>query len=354
MRPLTAYAGQQMNVSPAFIGLGSGLVTAVLIASVANGSPLAMFLFYVIPLPLFLAGAGWGVGAATLSLITSFIALSLLNDLTSALYFIIYMGAPSVVLLYLLHLHRVYELNPADKAVTPDPASAASDKAKFRVEWYPFGRIIAWATVMAGGLASFALLLISTGDINQYSQIIRDTFSDDAIGRFQEQFNTTQSAEEMRQQILYLLPIGGAQIWLVLVILNLWLAIKIASISALLPRPTPSLRAIEYPPFMAAGFFAALVIGFAPGIVGLLGGAFTGALGLAFVLLGLTVVHTLVAGSPFRILVLAVVYASLLLYPLSILAAPMLLGLGIAEPFLRLRQKKNQQTPPPSGHSGRD
>ncbi|MBX2805442.1 MAG: YybS family protein [Hyphomicrobiales bacterium] len=339
-----------MQVSPAFIGLGSGLVAAVLIASVANGSPLALFLFYVIPLPLFLAGAGWGVGAATLSLIVSFIALSLLNDLTSAFYFIIYMGAPAVVLLYLLHLRRVYETPPADSATNPQ----ADAKAALTVEWYPFGRIIAWTTIMAGGLASFGLLLISAGDMNYYSQVIREIFSDSAIERLQEQFGSTQSAEEMRQQILYLLPIGAAQVWLILMTLNLWLAVKIAAISELLPRPTPSLRAIEYPPFMVAGFFAALVLSFAPGIVGLLGGAFTGAMGLAFVLLGLTVMHTLLANSPVRILALSVIYASLLLYPISILTAPMLLGLGIAEPFLRLRQKKTQQTQPPSDHSERD
>ena len=344
-----------MNASPTFIGIGSGLVTAVLIASVANGSTLALLLFYLIPLPLFLAGAGWGVGAATLSLITSFVTLSLLNNLTSALYFVIYMGAPAVVLLYLLHLHRIFELKPARSTHQADPATPAEDnKARFSVEWYPFGRIIAWATVMSGGLAAIALLLISTGDIDHYAQLVNDTFSDSAIRRLQDQFDSTLSAEETRRQLLYLLPIGAAQVWLLLAIVNLWLATKIASISELLPRPAPSLRAIEYPPFMGAGFFAALVVSFAPGIVGLIGGAFTGALGLAFVLLGLTVAHTLLADSPIRIPALAVIYAGLILYPLSILVAPILLGLGIAEPFLRLRQRKSQQTLPPPGHSGRD
>ena len=47
-----------MKISPALIGFGSGLVTAVLIASVANASMLTLLLFYLIPLPLFLAGAG--------------------------------------------------------------------------------------------------------------------------------------------------------------------------------------------------------------------------------------------------------------------------------------------------------
>jgi hypothetical protein len=343
-----------MKISPALIGLGSGLVTAVLIASMANASMLALLLFYLIPLPLFLAGAGWGVGAATLSLIVSFVMLSLLNNLTSALYFIIYIGAPAVVLIYLLHLRKVYQLSPAGGPQEAGSATSGDDQVRLHVEWYPFGRIIAWATVMAGVLASLALLLVSTGDIDQYTRLVQETFSDSALRRFQEQFDSTLSVEETRQQLLYLLPIGAAQVWLVLIILNLWLSVKIAAISDLLPRPAPVLREIEYPPFMAAGFFAAFVVSFAPGIVGLLGSAFTGALGLAFVLLGLTVVHTLLANSPFRIPALAMIYAGLLLYPLSILVAPVLLGLGVAEPFLRLRQKKRQQMRPPSGHSWRD
>lgn len=343
-----------MKASPALIGLGSGLVTAVLIASVANGSMLALLLAYLIPLPLFLAGAGWGVGAATLSLITSFILLSLLHNLSSALYFIIYMAAPAVVLIYLLHLRRIFELPPSGGGKETDSASTGEDSVKLGVEWYPFGRIIAWATIISGGLASFTLLLVSAGDINQYSQLIRETFSDSALRRVQEQFGSTLNLEETRQQLLYLLPVGAAQAWLLLAIFNLWLAARIAQISELLPRPALVLRTIEYPPFMGAGFFAALVVSFAPGIVGLIGSAVTGALGFAFVLLGLTVAHMLLADSPFRIPALVITYVGLFLYPLSVFVAPILLALGIAEPFVHLRQKKTRQTPPPQDHSGRD
>lgn len=344
-----------MKASPTLIGLGSGLVTAVLIASVANGSALALMLAFLISLPLFLAGAGWGVGAATLSFITSVILLSLLSNLTSALYFIIYLGAPAVVLIYLLHLHHIFELPPSSDSQEADPASTAEDQIKFNVEWYPFGRIVAWAAIMSGGLASIALLMISTGDfINQYSQLIRDTFSDGVIRQLQDKFDPSLSAEEFRRQLIYLLPIGAAQVWLFLTVLNLWLATKIAAISELLPRPAPSLSTIEYPPFIGAGFFAALVIGFAPGIAGLIGNAFSGTLGLALVLLGLTVVYALLANSPFRVAALAVICAGIFLYPLSILVTSILLGLGIAEPFLHLRRRKSQQTLPPSNHSGRD
>lgn len=343
-----------MKASATLIGLGSGGVTAALIASVANGSVLALLLTLVIPLPLLLAGAGWGVGAASLSLITSFVLLSLLNDLTGALYFVIYMGVPAVILIYLLHLHRIFELKPSSDTEEDAPDAAAEDQTSFIVEWYPFGRIIAWAAVMSGGLASFVLFLIGIGDISQYSQLFRDTLGDNVIRRLQDEFASTLSEEEFRQQLLLLLPIGAAQVWLLLAVFNLWLATRIAAISELLPRPVPPLSMIEYPPFIAAGFFAALVVSFAPGIIGLIGSAFTGTLGLALVFLGVTVAYAFVAHSPFRIAVVAMICAGIFLYPLSILVTPALLGLGIAEPFVHLRQKRNQQTLPSSDHSERD
>ena len=47
-----------------FIGAGSGLISAALFASAATATALAGVLFYLAPLPLFLAGLGWGARAA--------------------------------------------------------------------------------------------------------------------------------------------------------------------------------------------------------------------------------------------------------------------------------------------------
>lgn len=347
MRPLTADAGQHMKPSPNLIGLGSGLVTAVLIASLANVSLLGLVLSCFVPLPMFLAGIGWGVWAGTVSLATTTVMLAFLNDIESVFRYVIFAGSPILVLIYMLHLHRVYEVIPTSNA-------DGDDGARLRIEWYPFGSIIAWATVMAGGLATFILLMISGGDAEHYVQVIGEIFGDDSLAKLQPLFGSDVTLEQTREFMAYMMPKVVAQMWLTLMVANLWIAAKSASISNLLIRPFPAIGSIEYPPFLAAGFFAALVVGFAPGIVGLLGSAFTGALELAFILLGLTVLHALLSDSSYRIPALCAVYAGLFLPILSFFVALSLLGLGLAEPFLHLRQRFRPPKLPSGTSSGQD
>lgn len=348
MCPLTAYAGQQMKRSPNLIGLGSGLVTAVLIASLANTSVLALLLSYLVPLPMFLAGIGWGVWAGAVSLMSATLMLALLQNTQIAFYHIIFIGSPALILIYLLHMHRVYQLPPAGGNADGNGGT------KLRIEWYPFGHLVAWGGVMAGALVSLALLQVSGGDVDQYVKAVGEAFGESNLSLIQEMFGGNVTLEQTGKLLAYFLPSASAQAWLAMMIVNLWIATKCASISSLLIRPFPSIRAIEYPPFLGAGFFAALVISFAPGLIGLFGSAFTGALGIAFVLLGLTVIHALLAQSPYRVPVLIVLYTSLFWPSLSHFVALPLLGLGLAESFLHLRQRKTQQKLPPSDHSGQD
>ena len=49
------------------IGAGSGVVSAALFASAATGTAIAAILFYLTPLPLGLAGLGWGASAAAIA-----------------------------------------------------------------------------------------------------------------------------------------------------------------------------------------------------------------------------------------------------------------------------------------------
>jgi len=46
------------------IGIGAGAAGALLFASVSSGSLLSIFLFYLAPLPMMIAGIGWSHWAA--------------------------------------------------------------------------------------------------------------------------------------------------------------------------------------------------------------------------------------------------------------------------------------------------
>jgi hypothetical protein len=325
-----------MTASPNLIGIGAGLVAAVLFASLANNSALAFMLFYLTPLPVLLAGMGWGVRAALLAFISATSLLAVVLSVKYALGFALMVGVPGFILSYLMLLRRHI---PADGAV------------QSRTEWYPFGRIIAWASVMAGGLVTLALFLIG-GDGESYRQMIASVFDDAAMKQLQSMLGSEFDQAEFQLFVerfsRYILPAFAATFWLLIMVGNLWLAAKSAVISGLLDRPVPDFTKIDYPLFLSAGFMVALALNFSSGLVGLIGTAFLGAFACAHLLLGLGVVHVLVGGLPLKPLFLFALYAGLILTPWVGLPVTVL---GLLEPFLGLRQRHARHMKPPGNNS---
>src|SRR5215472_15760539 len=117
------------------IGAGSGLVSAALFASASTATSLAGLLFYLAPLPLCLAGLGWGGMAVLLSALTGTVVVAASLGATTAAGFAVSIAAPTALLAHLALLSR--------PAATPNGA----------LEWYPPGRIVGWAALIAGLLA---------------------------------------------------------------------------------------------------------------------------------------------------------------------------------------------------------
>ena len=119
-----------------FIGIGAGAAAALLFASVASGSWLSIVLFYLAPLPIMIAGLGWSHWAAMVAASTGAIAVGAVFG--SVLFFAFLAGAaiPAWWLSYLTMLAR--------------PATAgANGGTPAALEWYPPGRLVAWAAVLA-------------------------------------------------------------------------------------------------------------------------------------------------------------------------------------------------------------
>jgi hypothetical protein len=332
-----------MKASPNLIGIGAGLVAAVLFASLANNSALAFLLFYLTPLPVLLAAMGWGVRAALLAFVSATSLLALVLSVRYALGFALIVGVPGFILSYLMLLRRHL---PAG-----DAAEAAGGRPLVRTEWYPFGWIIAWASVMAGGLVTLALLLIG-GDGESYRQMIGSVFDEAAMKQLQSMLGSEFDQVEFQQFVerfsRYVLPAFASTFWLLIMVGNLWLAAKSAVISGLLDRPVPDFTKIDYPLFISAGFMIALALNFSSGLIGLIGTAFLGAFACANLLLGLAVVHVLVGGLPLKLFFLLALYAGLILTPWVGLPVTVL---GLLEPFLRLRWRHSQQFKPPGNNS---
>src|SRR3954447_5388984 len=77
------------------IGLGSGAAAALLFASLTSGSYLSIALFYLAPLPLMIAGLGWGHWSALIGAAAGSALLAAIFGLTFFVGFVAVVGAPS-------------------------------------------------------------------------------------------------------------------------------------------------------------------------------------------------------------------------------------------------------------------
>jgi hypothetical protein len=327
-----------MAASPLLIGIGSGIVAAVLFASLATNTLLAAMLFYVTPLPLLLARLGWGRAAGQLGIVTATALVGFILGLKSALFYGVAIGLPSLMLGHLALLHR--ELIPEDAEGRPLSHMPPV------VQWYPPGHLIAWTAVVAGALISCALLLVA-GDAEVYHQGVRKVFEESILPQIQSSGVPVDPLRAERYVSLIsrvLLPAVAAIAWMVVMLLNLWLAAKSTAISGLLTRPMPRFANLEFPPLMTVGFVASVGIALMPGMPGVIAMAFVGAFGFAYLLLGLVVLHQVIGESAFRPFFLAGLYLGILLIDWGAIVVAVL---GLAEPLLELRQRALKRSAPP-------
>jgi hypothetical protein len=316
---------------PLLIGAGAGLIAAALFASAATATALAGILFYLAPLPICLAGVGWGWMAAMLAALTGTIVVASVLGLATGGIFALAVGAPIATLCYLALLSR--------------PVAPVQNGGSATLEWYPVGRLVGWAAIMAGGLAGIMVLMLGY-DTETYRDSIRDVLQHSALKELDKDGtlineNTIGGLSSMLARAL---PAAFAIIWQTIALFNLWLAGVIVDASGRALRPWPRLDAIELPDAVFLAFTGSLLASFLPGLVGLLATGFAGALLFAYVLQGLAVLHAYSRGMPFRGLLLAAVYFGMVL--LGWVAVVIAL-LGLSEPMLRLRERAAARGQPP-------
>ena len=310
------------------IGLGAGLVSALLFASASTGTLFGLLvLFFLTPLPVAITALGWGWRSAAVAATVAAAIIAVVLAPRAALLHLVALGLPAVGLSYLALLNR------------PGPNG--------QVEWYPVGRIVAVASGWAGGLAALSLLTTAT-DIDSLRTVLRESFERiflSQIEAVQPDAKTLGPDEIKALTELMVVSFAGAvaTFWMAIAILNLWLAGLVTRASGLLSRPWPDLSATALPRAMPLYFAIAVGLSFLPGYIGLIASGFASAFLFAYLLVGLAVVHSITRGLGARTMILSAVYASLLfLNPFSGLLLAMI---GLAEPVSPLRRK------PPSSPS---
>jgi hypothetical protein len=322
------------------MGLVGGFASAVLFMSAtAGGAAGRILLYFLAPLPSFLAGLGWGSTSALIAALAASTATGfVLGGIWPAFVFLVSQGVPIVLLCHFALLDRSPGAIPAADDATGAPT----------VEWYPVGRLLALAAIIAGSLSVMSLFMLGS-DLEEVSKILREliekVFAKD-LATLRDKPLTPQEIDSLAQLGLYILPAASATSWLAGFTLNLWLAGRITHASGRLVRPWPDVAAMTFPPGMLWGLAIAIAFTFLPGYPGLISSGFAGALLFAYMLMGLAIIHHVTRGKPQRPFILWGVYFLLLLFN-SWMAAVIAL-LAIAEPISPLRRRPPVSGPPAS------
>lgn len=321
------------------IGVGAGLCAAVLFASAVLGQTMLGFiLLLVVPLPKFLAGLGWGWPAAATAAATATALVAVVANPRSGIVYGISQGLPAVWLCYIAYLNR----------------TVTTERDGEIVEWYPIGRVLAWAATIAGSLAALTLLNLGTT-----SETLREQ-----VGKLVENFGRTLGQVDpkaasafdgpaMVELTVNLLPAAFAASALFGIIVNFWLAGRITRTSGKLLRPWPDLAAVALPPGTALALAVTTAAGLPAAWTGLpeyvrfIASGFAAALFMVYVLVGLAIVHSNTRGKSWRGIALVSLY--LALFFLNPWSGLLLAMAALAEPIAPWRRSPLPSPPPASG-----
>jgi hypothetical protein len=328
----------QPAFGPWATGVIAGLVSAVLFASASTGTMLGTFvLFFLSPLPIGIAGLGWGWRAAGIASAAASLALGLGLGPRAGLVHAIAIGLPTIISAYYLLLNRL--------AGGTDVVSGAP-----LVEWYPLGRIVAAMALFAGVLSAISLLSLGT-DIDSLKTAFRPVIERTFVagipkGSITPGPLTPARIEELTMLVITIAPISVAAVWFAFANLNLWLAALVTNKSERLSRPWSDLSLITLPRGLSLAFAGAVALALTGGMPGMLATSFATAILMAYLLVGLAIIHNVTRGSTIRPGILWAIYV--LLFMLFLMAAPIIALVGMAEPILPWRRRANAPLSPPS------
>jgi hypothetical protein len=321
----------------ALIGVGAGVAAALLFASVTSGSLLSVALFYLAPLPMMIAALGWSHWSALIGALTAALALAAVFGPMFFLGFLASAGLPAWWLGYLAMLAR--------------PAAAGGNGSAPTLEWYPPGRLVMWASLVAVlvvgvAVANFGLDADSfrSGLHHALAQFLRvETSGPDGEPMTVPGVSDTHLIDFLVAAI----PPAAVVLATLTNVLNLWLAGRIVRFSGRLARPWPELSAMTLPRPLTAALALAVALSFAGGLIGILAGVVAAGLVMAFGVVGFAVLHAITQGMTARAFLLGGIYAAVLVFGWPVLV---LCLLGLAETLIHLRARvARMRARPPAG-----
>ncbi|KFG68432.1 DUF2232 domain-containing protein [Microvirga sp. BSC39] len=309
-------------------GIGAGLVSALLTAVIVKATPLAAMLYLLAPIPVLIVSLGWDHRSGLVAALVGGLAIALILSPLSGIGFALITALPAWWLSYLALLGR--------------PGQDGT------MEWYPVGRLLAWAAATAA-LTIIAAGVISTGgDYSAFAQNTREVAEAFVNAQFAATGEGALDAETREQLIAIfsrLTSFLSAQGFVTILALYLWAAGRIVLASKRLPRPWPPVPELVMPRSAALILIGALILANLGGFMGALGMALSGAFLMAFALQGLAAVHDRTRGKSGRSFLLSAMYV-LIFVTQGILMVALAL-FGIADSTFGLRRRFGTRPNPP-------
>ncbi len=314
------------------IAVAAGCASALMFASIISGVLIALLLFYLAPLPLMVAGLAWGPLSATIGGFAAAAGLAAIFGLPYGIAFVIMIALPAWWLGHLALLGR-----PVSGVAA---ASDGAAPAAATLEWYPIGRILLWIAGFAA-LTTIAVLFTLGTDAATITDVIRKALQWFLGLRGAPAPGETEQALDA---LVIVAPAAGAIFTMMTLMLNLWLAAKIAATSGRLQRPWPDLKSVDLPPMTLAILSLALAFCFTGGLLAMLARIVAATLIMAYALTGFAALHTLTMALKHRALWLGCTYAVVVVFSWPLLAVA---ALGLADAIFGLRRRYLQGRPPP-------
>ena len=318
------------------IGICAGAAAALLFASVTSGVLLSIPLFYLAPLPIMIAGLGWSHWAALAAAITGAIALGLVFGTVFLLAFLAGTGVPAWWLSYLGMLAR--------------PAAATAGQGETALEWYPTGRLVMWAAILAA-----LVVIVAIPNFGFDAESFRAGLHDGLARMLRIQTDTPAGGpielpggadpERFINFLVAVIPATAAVLATLTSLFNLWLAGRVVKFSGRLTRPWPQLSAMRFPPLLMGALAMAIALGFTNGLIGILANVVSASLLIAYGVLGFAVLHAITQGTNARPFILAGTYTAVLMVAWLVLA---LCLLGLVDAAIDLRARVARKRGPPA------
>lgn len=280
----------------ALVAVAAGAAGAILFFLAARGTWAGMLLSYFAPLPLMIATLGFGLpvgGAAVLAggVVAGIVGAPIIGLAVSA-------GVLLPAYLVCVAGLRARQVAPDDRRVSQIVLTATILAAASAIA-------IVASLVFAHGGATSARTAITSAVLPLVKSVLQESRMPAGI-----------TSDELTRAIVGIAPAIVAASSFFMMVLNIYIAGRVAMISGQLTQPWPLIADTLVLPGLVAGLFAlACGLVFLGGVPGMVASIVASALGCAFALVGLAVVHALTRGMTIRTPLLVMLYALVICLP---------------------------------------